>query len=612
MQSIDVKEKCLILLGENETGKSNILKAISLLNPTVAINQNDIRDVLPEEPPVDEGYVRFVFAVDDEQISEIYNKILGHILCEGGNIGRHDGREITLHEFCKSRNEVLYRIDIIKNSRNTSYWKLGDGFSINENYRSVRPNANHSIKVNGEDKNIKDYKIIDISTYKDIPEEYLEEASIEMINEYVGVELKQLLENNIPKCVVWTYSESNILPGKIDLNVFKSNVNSCVPLKNMFGLTKIENITEEINQAMTKTNGMRNLLNRVAECTTKHIKNVWKDRKDIDIHLALNGNFIEAGVEDKHNIFDLSRRSDGFKRFLTFMLLISAQDRIDELQDNILIIDEPDIGLHPSGSKYLRDELIKISKRNNIFYSTHSIFMIDRENIGRHLLIKKRDEITTLEHANESNIKDEEVLYNSLGFSIFEMIQMKNIIFEGWRDKYIFEIVKNATRSGKKTEKIGLCFSQGVKDIDRVASLLDLAGRQYIIISDADSPALEKKSSSPQKDKWFTYNDILNENKYVSGEDFIDIESSIKAFNSVLPRGELKIAREDINEGISIISQLDAFLSKNNLNADKKTILSNYKEKLYSGLSKAHITKRYDDVVSAIYDKFKNLRLTEE
>jgi len=46
--------------------------------------------------------------------------------------------------------------------------------------------------------------------------------------------------------------------------------------------------------------------------------------------------------------------------------------------------------------------------------------MIDRENIGRHLIVKKELEKTSARAADFANIVDEEVLYNALGYSVFD------------------------------------------------------------------------------------------------------------------------------------------------------------------------------------------------
>jgi AAA15 family ATPase/GTPase len=118
----------------------------------------------------------------------------------------------------------------------------------------------------------------------------------------------------------------------------------------------------------------------------------------------MDGPDLVAGIEDESNHYELSQRSDGFKRFVTFLLMVSAEAESKLLRDTVLLIDEPEVGLHPTGSRYLMDELIDISRDNYVVFSTHSIFMIDSKIIKRHLIVRKRNEITETTEVSESNL----------------------------------------------------------------------------------------------------------------------------------------------------------------------------------------------------------------
>ena len=50
--SIDFNHKCRILVGINESGKTNILKALSLLSEEAPISKDDIREPLPNETEI--------------------------------------------------------------------------------------------------------------------------------------------------------------------------------------------------------------------------------------------------------------------------------------------------------------------------------------------------------------------------------------------------------------------------------------------------------------------------------------------------------------------------------------------------------------------------------
>src|SRR5206468_7778106 len=117
---------------------------------------------------------------------------------------------------------------------------------------------------------------------------------------------------------------------------------------------------------------------------------VWKEHQSPSRERVPAGEQPIRGVREK-NRYDCARRSDVFKRFVSFLLLISANAKSGSLADTLLLIDEPDTSLHPSGTRFLRDELLRIAKTNYVAYSTHSIFMIDRDNIGRHIIVTKKN-----------------------------------------------------------------------------------------------------------------------------------------------------------------------------------------------------------------------------
>ena len=238
------------------------------------------------------------------------------------------------------------------------------------------------------------------------------------------------------------------------------------------------------------------ILDKAAQAATKHIQSVWKDYKSVQIKWQPNGTSLSPIIVDNVVPLDMANRSDGFKRFVSFLLQVSAKVRTEELQDRLILVDEPEIGLHPTGARSLMRELIEIGKSNTVVYSTHSIFMIDKNEIDRHLVIEKKNEVTSSWRAEKSRIQDEEVLFSAMGYSMFETLKAHNVIFEGWRDKEIFRVIGEAMSKTSKPVKdrlaeIGMTFADGVKDVRNVAHFLQLASRPCLIISDADQVAIE-------------------------------------------------------------------------------------------------------------------------
>lgn len=126
--------------------------------------------------------------------------------------------------------------------------------------------------------------------------------------------------------------------------------------------------------------------------------------------------------------------------------------------------------------------------------STHSIFMIDADNIKRHYVVNKENEITEISVADEGNLAEEEVIYKGFKFSLYEILNKKNIIFEGWRDKELFRIATSDLPHGykglkDKFRKVGICHADGVKMIKNITPLLELGNRECCNSSDDDEPA---------------------------------------------------------------------------------------------------------------------------
>jgi predicted ATP-dependent endonuclease of OLD family len=383
---------CRALVGINETGKSNILKALSLLGNKYKPSSDDIRITLPDEPPVTQAYIRFVFLLSEEDVRQIYEALKKSVFTlnfEKSLISK-DGKKLNLQEFCRLRNEGIYYVDLLKKDKTLRYYKLQSGYRTLGNWKKasdIVSDAKFLIETNGKKLPLEDFSLIDIEDCKEIPHQNFSDITPEYVNKLVGEEIIKFIKENLPNVILWAYDEKNILPPSVNITTFSINPDICTPLKNMFYLAKIDDIYKEITESMAGAKPLlRNLLNKVADQSTKHFRQIWKEYKTIEFGLSPNGENIDATIKDTFNHYEMSQRSDGFKRFVSFLLIISALVKTNKLGNALILIDEPDISLHPSGTRYLRDELIRISKTNLIIYSSHSIFMVDENNIKRHII----------------------------------------------------------------------------------------------------------------------------------------------------------------------------------------------------------------------------------
>lgn len=612
--TIELEPSCRILVGINESGKSNILKALALLDPEESVDPDDLRNFPPDEDSNQQAFVLFVFGLEKNERITIYESLSEKILTQNQSapITLTGDKGLSFAQLIDSRHEGLFKVDLRTAKKFGTVWATsGDGFSVDESWRKPSdacPPA-YMVKIDdGSTAPLKNFSFVHASASEEIPEAFLTKVTPEDITTAIRIETAKFITENLPGCLYWTYSDSHLLPPSIGLDTFAAKPNGCKPLKHMFALADIANVAAEIEKAKQRSQGIRNLLNRVGERATKHMQAVWKEYKGLRIELIPNGPNIDAHIKDEHNLYDFSRRSDGFKRFITFLLMVSAKVRTEDLVNTLILHDEPDISLHPSGARYLRDELIKISDTNYVVYSTHSIFMIDREHINRHLMVEKKSEATIVREVDESNIVDEEVIYNALGYSIFESLRPKNIVFEGWRDKQLFRIALKSSQSKQRGLKsafddIGICHARGVRDVGRITPMLELVGKKWLVVSDGDKPAVEQQKHYDGEGPWLRYDQLCTQEGILTGEDFLKPEAfkphldQIRSECPSLPEFPL----EELNGPEAKLSTIRKWLIRGGITPDTaKPMLEGLKERLFNSLKPTLIEDRYYSFLEAL------------
>jgi hypothetical protein len=307
--------------------------------------------------------------------------------------------------------------------------------------------------------------------------------------------IKEHWEEYISKCYYWSYNSSYLLPNSVNITEFKNNPECCEPLKNVFELCDRSDILSQFSNALSEDGDYENLLDQISQEVTSVFQNIWGDFKDTQIELRPNGDEISIKIKEKVK-YNFEDRSDGFKKFISILLMISTRVRkesIDEL--DIVLFDEPDQSLYPTSARYLKDELLKLSDKTKIIYTTHSQYMIDSNCVERHIVVEKKNDITTLKNYNLiSPFSDDELLRNAIGSSIFESLKLNNIIFEGWLDKQLFEFyLKSNPNKIRKFENIGRVFLSGISSVETLVQVLILANKKFVIVADSDLASKNKK-----------------------------------------------------------------------------------------------------------------------
>jgi gas vesicle protein len=248
------------------------------------------------------------------------------------------------------------------------------------------------------------------------------------------------------------------------------------------------------------------------------------------------------------------------------------------------LIDEPDQSLYPSSAEYLRNELINISETARIIYATHSQYMIDSNCIERHLVIEKKDDITTI-NIQDKNAPfcEDELLRRAIGSSIFEVIRPKNIIFEGWLDKELFSKYCCYNKKNSEYNQYGVVYLGGISGVETLVQLLILANKKFVIVSDSDAVSKNKRKDFEENYEefvlsWLSYGDVVEGIQTM--EDFLSVEWITKNLQKESPDfvyDTSKKAIENIENVVKDSKEKKQQIKKNMINELRKAdINDNY------------------------------------
>ena len=480
-----------IFVGINESGKSNILEALSYFEvPEEKVSF----DTFCNQKNEDSMSCDICFFIDFEEDEEdTLQKIVNDAITSDYHL------EFTLANIVKkvylskesSTFEFVYDYDVLLNSSNL-YVKL------------LKVSGKESISIVDEQQEGNGYEILTPQNFDD----------------YFYDVVSEFLEEHEPYVSVWKPSSEYLL-FNANLNVFKDKVGSNKPLYNIFKLSGYEDqkaIAEAIGK-VTNPRSRSRLESKLNDTLNDYISKVWDNKIDLIIEITETGNFSllikDKGNENKHDRFSITERSQGAQQFLSLILSLSLETKNRERKNELILIDEPEVHLHPSGIRNLAKELLKIGQDNYVFLATHSPFMIDKKHKERHFIVKKnRKAITELYRIKDSdNIIDDEVLNEAFGINVYrDLLNPHSVLVEGAADKLILQ----KALSLLEREDIGITNGHG-SNIDTLASKMNFDNVSVLVITDDDKDGRKYKENiikiggAYNIDTVFTIRDIVGE-----------------------------------------------------------------------------------------------------
>jgi len=197
------------------------------------------------------------------------------------------------------------------------------------------------------------------------------------------IDFKRLLQY-LPKLIY--FCDIPLLKNKVDFGSLNSDNIEFSTEKNLLKIGGIE----DYNLIFEDSSRGRRAAEEASRIITEQVRRVWSQEPSIEIKLHVNGRVLYIDFSDSTTVLDTpDSRSLGFRWYLSFYVNFITQAFEGRTNEYIFLIDEPGIHLHPAGQKDLVKVLEDLSVKNQILYTTHSPFLIDRQNPDRVLLVYK-------------------------------------------------------------------------------------------------------------------------------------------------------------------------------------------------------------------------------
>ncbi len=295
--------------------------------------------------------------------------------------------------------------------------------------------------------------------------------------------------------IFWYYKIENFdLKTQINLKKIKKNPSNYPQVVLLFERAGIK-----INDFLSSQGHERSLLlAEVNDYMTKLIKGAWVSRNiefrfDFSPEDMLNFHIYEEGKP-----ISLEKEGDGFKWFFLFLLNLNEKMR-EKIKNSIILLDEPGDYLHPGAQKLLLKQIELLGQENQVIYTTHSPFMINKLFPERIICLDKQKGKVILKIPKPQEIYDDLLIASVLGFD-FSCISRWgeiNVFVEGMTDKILIEhlIFKKIKYDGKiilDLNRFVILPIHGLNFLENFIRVAQITESKYLAFIDNDVDAKER------------------------------------------------------------------------------------------------------------------------
>jgi len=404
-------------VGRNESGKTTILQALTMLNRDEMISELDLCDEMTERLKSEIRIVEGDFELNQDETEIIKERFHG-VHLKNLKIFRTNKYPEIQYDFGDMKigkeedNNIEYWQNITKQISNFTESipnhiskKLDTDFFIGNTPRDKKiilaeldefNNTVHAIAT--EEQQV-------ISEWNEAYNDLIKNAEKILIDNTESEALKKFIGDNVHPRFVY-FSDYKKILGNINLTEYikeTENVASAgieyiegfdraETVRNLLYLAELD--IEKLEELKNSPSKLIKFLNTASKNLTQRLNPSWKGEA-INVELRLNpGNILSVVLSDVHkdgtitNTGLLNRRAEGFKWTFSFVVNFAAETQKAELKEAILLLDEPARNLHPTQQMGISDLLKNLAGSNQVLYATHSPFMIFDYTPGNLLVVE--------------------------------------------------------------------------------------------------------------------------------------------------------------------------------------------------------------------------------
>lgn len=265
------------------------------------------------------------------------------------------------------------------------------------------------------------------------------------------------------------------------------------------------------------------LANRASAVVTGEIKRLWKDRA-LKIRFNLDAHHLDTIISDPTSTYDvevnLNDRSRGFQWFFAFYITFSADTDGGHAENAVLLLDEPGLYLHAKSQSDLLHHL-EVDFHNQILYSTHSPFMVPTHALDSVRTVNIAEEAgTTVTNDPAGDARTLFPLQAALGYDLAQSLFVgpSNLVVEGVTDFWIMSAVSAyASDMGKTSLSPALTMTPagGAQKVSYMVALLTSESLNVLVLLDTE------RNSKTTKDELLKAKLIREQNVVFVSEAFV-------------------------------------------------------------------------------------------